>query len=97
MVENLFDDISKDKRFRDAKDYINSIINDEPEEVQVEQPEQIEVAPEQELFEGDDQEKFEKLMVDITGWIEKYAGLFDETDPKTLDFLNLLDDIDAQI
>lgn len=36
-------------------------------------------------------------MVDITGWIEKYAGLFDETEPKTLDFLNLLDDIDAQI
>ena len=35
-------------------------------------------------------------MVDITGWINKYAGLFDETEPKTLDFLNLLDDIDGQ-
>ena len=54
MIENLFDDISKDKRFRDAKDYISSILNDEPEEVKVEQPEQIEVAPELEVFEGDD-------------------------------------------
>ena len=69
MIENLFDDISKDKRFRDAKDYISSILNGEPVELQVEQPEQIEVAPELEVFEGDDQEKFEKLMVDITGWI----------------------------
>ena len=35
-------------------------------------------------------------MVDITDWINKYAGLFDETEPKTLDFLNLLDDLDGQ-
>ena len=35
-------------------------------------------------------------MVDITGWIDKYAGLFDETEPKTLDFLDLLDDIDGK-
>ena len=35
-------------------------------------------------------------MVDITDWINKYAGLFDETEPKTLDFLNLLDDLEGQ-
>jgi hypothetical protein len=39
VIEDLFDDISKDKRFRDAKDYINSIINDNTEEVQVTEPE----------------------------------------------------------
>jgi hypothetical protein len=39
VIEDLFDDISKDKRYRDAKDYINSIINDETEKVQVEEPE----------------------------------------------------------
>jgi hypothetical protein len=49
-----------------------------------------------EVFEGDDEEKFEKLMVDITEWINTYAGLFDETEPKTMDFLNLLDDLEGQ-
>ena len=49
-----------------------------------------------EVFEGDDEEKFEKLMVDIEEWINTYAGLFDETEPKTIDFLNLLDDLEGQ-
>ena len=35
-------------------------------------------------------------MVDITEWINTYAGLFDETEPKTMDFLNLLDDLEGQ-
>ena len=31
-------------------------------------------------------------MVDVKDWINEYAGLFDETEPKTLAFLNLLDE-----
>ena len=33
-------------------------------------------------------------MVDVKDWINEYAGLFDETEPKTLAFLNLLDELD---
>jgi hypothetical protein len=32
------------------------------------------------VFEGEDEEKFEKLIGDMTDWMNKYAGLYDDPD-----------------
>ena len=36
------------------------------------------------VFDGEDEEKFEKLISDMTDWMNKYAALYDNNDPDAI-------------